>query len=110
MIDRMIFNNTKVDFGAGCEIKEVTTALKSCQVLILSLPMRTMKRELEVFLTSSGFNCKAFHVLILCMSVNWETQEASIIFNDTQHVEVVVEVLDKENTLMRFSSSSLLPS
>ena len=95
-IDRMIFDNTKVVFGAGCEIKEVTTALESCRVLISNLPTRTTKRELEVFLTSSGFNREAFHVLILRMSVDRETQEASVIFNDTRHAEAVVEVLDKQ--------------
>lgn len=93
-IDRMIFDNTKVVFGAGCEIKEVTTALESCRVLISNLPPGTTSEALEEFLTSAGFN--HFHILVLRMSVDRETQEASVIFNDARHAEKVVEVLDKQ--------------
>ena len=95
-IDRMIFDNTKVVFGAGCEIKEVTTALESCRVLISNLPARTTKGELENFLTSVGFNREAFHILILRFSADQGTQEASVMFKDTRHAKTVVEVLDKQ--------------
>ena len=93
-MDRMIFDNTKVVFGAGCEIKEVTTALESCRVLISNLPSTTTREALEDFLTFAGFN--RFHILILRVSVDQETQEASVIFNDARHANAVVEVLDKQ--------------
>ena len=95
-IDRVIFDNTKVVFGAGCEIKEVVTALESCRVLISNLPARTTKEALEDFLTRAGFNREAFYILILRMSVDRETQEASVIFNDARCAKTVVEVLDKK--------------
>ena len=92
-MDRMIFDHTKVVFSAGCKIKEVTTALESCRVLISNLPSRMTREALEDFLTSAGFN--RFHILILRISVDRETQEASVIFNDARHAEAVVQVLDK---------------
>lgn len=92
-MDRMIFDNTKVVFGAGCEIKEVITALESCRVLISNLPSRTRKGALEDLLTSFGFN--GFHIMILRISVDRESQEASVIFNDARCAKAVVEALDK---------------
>jgi hypothetical protein len=53
------------------------------------------KEALEDFLTRAGFNREAFYILILRMSVDRETQEASVIFNDARHAKTVVEVLDK---------------
>ena len=93
-MDRVIFDNTKVVFGAGCEIKQVITALESCRVLISNLPARTTKEALEDFLTRAEFNREAFYILILRMSVDRETQEASVIFNDARYAKTVVEVLD----------------
>ncbi|KAF9649159.1 hypothetical protein BDM02DRAFT_3186563 [Thelephora ganbajun] len=94
--NRLIFGNTKVVFGAGCEIKEVTTALESCRVLISNLPAGTTREALEDFITRAGFNHEAFHILVLRMSADQETQEASVTFNDPRHAKTVVEVLDKE--------------
>ena len=106
-MDRMIFDNTKVVFGAGCEVKEVTTALESCRVLISNLPSRATREGLEDFLTSAGFN--RFHVLILRWSVDRETQEASVIFNDTQHAKAVVKVLDKREYFDQVLKFELAP-
>ena len=95
-MDRTIFDTTKVVFGAGCEIKEVTTALESCRVLISNLPAGTTKEALEEILTRAGFNREAFHIMILRSSVDRETQEASVMFHDTRHAKTVVQVLDKQ--------------
>ena len=95
-LDRVVFDNTKVIFGAGCEVKQVITALESCRVLISNLPAWATKEELEGFLTRAGFNREAFYVLVLRISVDRDTQEAGVIFDDTRHAKTVVEVLDKE--------------
>ena len=95
-MNRIIFDNTKVVFGAGCEIKQITTALESCRVLISYLPARVTKEVLEDFLVRAGFNRETFRVLVLRMSLDGGTQEASVIFDDAQHAKTVVEVLDKK--------------
>ena len=109
-MDRVIFDNTKVVFGAGCEIKQVITALESCRVLISNLPARTTKEVLEDFLIRSGSNREAFHILILRISVDRETQEASVIFNDAQHAKTVVEDLDKKEYLDEVLKFELAPA
>ena len=95
-MDRLIFDNTKVVFGAGCEIKQVITALESCRVLISNLPARTTREALEDFLARAGFNRETFRILVLRMTVDQGTQEASVIFDDARHAKTVVEVLDKK--------------
>ena len=92
-MDRVIFDNAKVVFGAGCEIKQVITALESCRVLMSNLPARTTKKALGDFLTRAGFNREAFYILILRVSVDRETQEASVIFNDARYAKTAVEIL-----------------
>ena len=94
-IDLLIFDNTKVVFGAGCEIKQVTTALESCRVLISNLPAGTTGEALDDLLSRAGFNREAFHVLVLRMSIDGGTREASVIFDDVQQAKTAVEVLDK---------------
>ena len=95
-MDRLIFDNTKVVFGAGCGIKQVTTALESCRVLISNLSPRATREALEDFLARAGFNRKTFHILILRVSVDEGTQEASVVFDDARHAKTAVEVLDKK--------------
>src|SRR5882757_608690 len=95
-VERVIFDNTKVVFGAGCKIKEVTTALDCCRVLISNLPANTTREALVDFVANAGFNRETFRVLILRMSVDQETQEASVIFDDARHAKTVVEILDKK--------------
>ena len=95
-MDRVILDNTKVAFGAGCEIKQVTTALESCRVLISNLSARTTGDALEDFLVRAGFGRETFRVLILRVSMGGGTQEASIIFDDAQQAKTVVEVLDQK--------------
>ena len=107
---RLLFDNTKVIFGAGCEIKEVITALESCRVLISNLPARTTREGLEDFLAHAGFNRAAFHVLVLRMSVDRETQEASVIFDDARHAKAVIEVLDKEEYFDEVLKFELAPA
>ena len=102
-----VVDNTKVVFGAGCEVKEVTTALESCRVLISNLPERTTMAGLENFLTSAGFN--RFHILNLRVSADRETQEGGVIFNDARHAEKVVEVLDKHKYFDRVLKFELAP-
>jgi RNA recognition motif-containing protein len=92
--DRLIFDNTKVTFGAGCEIKQVITALDSCRVLISNLPAKTTRGTLEDFLIRKGSNREAFSILVLRMSMDRDTQEASVIFNDIRDAKMVVEALD----------------
>jgi len=108
--ERLIFDNTKVLFGAGCEIKQVTTALESCRVLISNLPARTTRETLEDFLTRAGFNRETFHILILRISVDRETQEASVIFTDIRHAKTAVEVLDKEGWFDEVLKFELAPT
>jgi len=109
-MDRLIFDNTKVVFGAGCEIKEVTTALESCRVLISNLPARATREALEDLLVRAGFNREAFSILILRVSVDRETQEASVIFDDVRHAKTVVEVLDKKEYLGEVLKFELAPA
>jgi len=109
-IDRVIFDNTKVVFGAGCEIKQVITALESCRVLISNLPARTTKETLEDFLIRSGSNHEAFYILILRMSVDRETREASVIFNDARDAKTVVEALDKKRHFGEVLKFELVPT
>ena len=109
-MDRVIFDNTKVIFGAGCEIKQITTALESCRVLISNLPARTSKEALGEFLSRAGFNRDAFYILILRISVDQETQEASVIFNDPQHAKTVVEALDKKEYFDEILKFELAPA
>ena len=109
-MDRVIFDNTKVVFGAGCEIKQVITALESCRVLISNLPAWTTKEALEEFLTLAGFNREAFYIPVLRMSADRETQEAGVIFNDTQHVKTVIEVLDKKEYFDEVLKFELAPA
>jgi hypothetical protein len=109
-MDRVVFDNTKVVFGAGCEIKQVITALESCRVLISNLPSRTTKETLEDFLIRSGSDREAFYILVLRMSVDRETQEASVIFNDVRDAKTVVEALDKKEHLGDILKFELAPT
>ena len=109
-MDRVIFENTKVVFGAGCEIKQIITALESFRVLISKLPARTTKEALGELLARAGPNREAIHILILRMSVDQETQEASVIFNDPQHAKTVVEVLDKKEYFDKILELELAPA
>jgi len=109
-MDRLIFDNTKVVFGAGCEIKQVTTALESCRVLISNLPAGTTREALEDFLTHAGFNRETFYVLILRVSVGRGTQEASVMFNDARHAKTVVEILDKNEYFDEVLKLELAPA
>ena len=95
-MDRPIFGATKVVFGAGCGIKQVTTALESCRVLISNLPARTTREALEGLLARAGFNRESFRILVLRVSMSGGTQEASVIFDDVGDAKTVVEVLDKQ--------------
>ena len=103
----MIFDNTKVVFGAGCEIKEVTTALESLRVLISGLPASTTKEDLEDFLTSAGFD--HFHIPVLRTSGDRETEEASVIFDGSQHAEAAVQVLNKQKYFGKVLKFELAP-
>ena len=103
----MIFGNTKVVFSAGCEIKEVTTALESFRVLISGLPASTTKEDLEDFLTSAGFD--HFHIPVLRTSGDRETEEASVIFDGSQHAEAAVQVLNKQKYLGKVLKFELAP-
>ena len=109
-MDRVIFDNTKVVFGAGCEIKQVITALESCRVLISNLPAGTTKEALEDFLARAGFNRETFYILVLRVSVDRGTQEAGVIFNDLRHAKTVVEVLDKKEYFDEVLKFELAPA
>jgi len=107
--DRVIFDNTKVVFGAGCEIKQVTTALESFRVLISNLPERTTKEALEDYLTRGGFNREDLHIPVLRVSADRETQEASVVFYDAEHAKAVVEALDKKKHFGKVLKFELAP-
>jgi len=109
-MDRVIFDNTKVVFGAGCEIKQVVTALESCRVLISNLPAWTTKEALGGLFTLAGFSREAFYILVLRMSVDRETQEASVIFNDARHARTVVDILDKKEYFDEVLKFELAPA
>jgi len=109
-MDRTIFGNTKVVFCAGCEIKQVITALETCRVLITNLPARATRETLEDFIARAGFNREAFHVLILRMSVDRETQEASVMFKDPREPGVAIEVLAKEEYFDEVLKFELAPA
>ena len=108
-IHRTIFDTTKVVFGAGCEIREVTTALESHRVLISHLPAQTTKETLADFVTFSGFNRESFCIPVLRVGGDRETQEASVIFNDICDAKVVVNTLKKRKYLGNVLKFELAP-
>lgn len=108
--DRVIFDNTKVVFGAGCEINQVTTALESFRVLISNLPGPTTKEALEDFLTRAGFNREVLYILVLRTSADRETQEASVVFYDAEHAKAVVEALNKKKYSGKVLKFELAPT
>ena len=107
---RMIFDTTGVVFGAGCEIKQAITGLESCWVLISNLPGWVTEETLEDFFTRAGFNREAFYILIVRMSVDRETQEASVVFCDAHHAKAIVEALDGKKNFGRALEFELAPT
>jgi len=106
----MIFDTTGVVFGAGCEIKRVITGLESCWVLISNLPGWATEETLKTFFTRAGFSREAFYILIVRMSVDRETQEASVVFCNAHHAKAVVEALHGKKNFGRPLEFELAPT